>query len=89
LAEKARSLYKAADGATLAVLIFEVMLLAAVGNATEAKDDALTAAATLYKVDAKALRRTVVQEEKERQQKRKATKRKKGTATPRTQAAPK
>jgi ParB family chromosome partitioning protein len=75
LAEKARSLYKTADGAALAALIFEAMLLASIGNAAETKDDSLTAAAALYKVDVKPLRRTALREKKERQPKRKDTKR--------------
>jgi len=57
LAEKARLLYKTADGAALAALIFEAMLLALAANTTESKDDLLADAAKLYKVDVKDLRR--------------------------------
>jgi hypothetical protein len=57
LQEKARTLYKKADAATLTVLIFEAMLISSVGNATPTKeDDPLTDAVTLYKVDVRKLR---------------------------------
>ncbi len=57
MAEKARSLYKRADAAALAVLIFEAMFLGAAGSATENKDDdSLLEAALLFKMDVKALR---------------------------------
>ena len=52
MAEKARTLYKKADGAGLAVLIFEAMLLGSAERTTESKDDdPLTIAATLFKID--------------------------------------
>src|SRR5260370_15881014 len=74
LADKARSLYKTVDGAALAALIFEAVLLAPAGTATETKDDPLTDAARLYKVDVKALRSAVVKAEREKEGKQKAAK---------------
>src|SRR4029077_11481746 len=57
MAEKARTLYKKEARAARAVLIFEAMLLSPVGNASANKDDdPLADAASLYKVDTKALR---------------------------------
>ena len=71
MAEKARTLYKKADAAALAVLIFEAMLLGPAGSATVDKDDdPLTDAAGLYKIDAKALRTAVAKAEKEKTQKK-------------------
>ena len=65
MAEKARTLHKKADAAGLAVLIFEAMLIGSAGSATVDKDaDALADAATLYKVDAKAIRTALAKEEK-------------------------
>ena len=67
MAEKARTLYKKADAAELAVLIFEAMLLGSAERTTESKDDDLLAeAASLYKVDTKALHRAVVKAEQEK-----------------------
>jgi ParB family chromosome partitioning protein len=67
MAEKARTLYKKADGAALAVLIFEGMLISPAGNASASKDDdPLADAASLYKVDAKALRAAVAKAETEK-----------------------
>jgi ParB family chromosome partitioning protein len=74
LAEKARSLYKAADGAMVGALIFEAMLLALAASSTETKDDLLADAAKLYKVDVKALRSEVVKAEKEREERKKTDK---------------
>jgi ParB family chromosome partitioning protein len=85
LAEKARALHKSVQGAALAALIFEAMLLGSVGNTTETKDDSLTDAATLYKVDAKSMRRTIVKEEKEKER-RKTAKRTKGKDTSKAKA---
>jgi ParB family transcriptional regulator, chromosome partitioning protein len=71
MAEKARTLYKNANGAELAVLIFEAMLIGAAGSTTVNKDDdQLADAARLYKVDAKALRTAVAKAEKENAQKK-------------------
>jgi len=66
LAEKARSLFNVTDGAALAALVWEAMLLALAAHATEAKDDLLTEAAKLYNVDVKALRRQTEKTEKEK-----------------------
>jgi ParB family chromosome partitioning protein len=75
MAEKARTLYKKADAAALAVLIFEAMLIGSVGNAAPTKeDDPLTEAATLYKVDVRKLRSAL------REDARKTTTRKGGKA---------
>lgn len=64
MAEKARTLYKTADAAALAVLIFEAMLISPAGNASANKDDdPLAAAANLYKVDTKALGAAVAKAE--------------------------
>jgi len=69
MAEKARTLYKKADAAALAVLIFEAMLISPAGSATVNKDDdPLTDAAILYKVDAKALRTAIGKAEKAKAQ---------------------
>ncbi len=71
MAEKARTLYKKADAAGLAVLIFEAMLLASAERATESKDDdALGIAAALFKIDTKALRASVAKEEQEKARKK-------------------
>jgi ParB family chromosome partitioning protein len=72
MAEKARTLYKKADGAALAVLIFEAMLISPAGNASASKDDdPLADAASLYKVDTKALRAAVAKAETEEAAKKK------------------
>jgi hypothetical protein len=69
MAEKARTLYKKADAATLAVLIFEAMLINPAGSATvDRNDDPLKDAACLYKIDAKALRTAVAKIGKEKTQ---------------------
>jgi hypothetical protein len=75
MAEKARTLYKKADAAALAVLIFEAMLLGPAGSSTVNKDDdPLTDSASLYKIDARALRTAVAKGEREKvQKKEKAT----------------
>lgn len=87
LAEKARTLYKTANGATLAALVLEVMLLALAASTTETKDDLLADAAKLYKVDVKALRRQTERTEKEKTLKRKPAKTRKVKAvTPATRA---
>jgi ParB family transcriptional regulator, chromosome partitioning protein len=71
MAEKARTLYKKADGTALAVLIFEAMLISSAGNASASKDDdPLADAASLYKVDTKALRAAVAKAEKEKAEKK-------------------
>ena len=87
LADKARSLYKTTDGAALAALIFEAMLLAAAGSAAETKDDPLADAAKLFKVDVKALRNAVAKSEKEKEEKRKVAKPRKGKAASKPKAA--
>ena len=57
LAEKARELYRKADAAELAVLVFEAVLLGSAGIPAAGKDgDSLTEAAAMYRIDAKALR---------------------------------
>jgi hypothetical protein len=82
MAEKARTLYKKADAAALAVLIFEAMLISPSGNASPSKDDdPLADAASLYKVDTKALRSAVVKAENAKAEKKnKAASRKEKTA---------
>jgi hypothetical protein len=71
MAEKARALYKKADTNGLAVLIFEAMLIGSAGSATMNKDDdPLADAASLYKVDTKALRTAIAKAEKESPQKK-------------------
>ena len=70
LAEKARSLYKVTDGAALAALVWEAMLLALAAHTTETKGDLLTEAAKLYKVDVKALRSATLSAGKEKEQKK-------------------
>src|SRR5580704_11752665 len=60
MTEKAQTLYRKADAAALAVLIFEAMLINPAGSATVDKDDDLLVnAARFYKIDAKALRTAV------------------------------
>jgi len=82
MAEKARTLHKKADAAALAVLIFEAMLISPAGNTSANKDDDLLAdAASLYKVDTKALRAVVAKAEKEKAAKKnKSASRKEKTA---------
>ena len=71
IAEKARTLYKKADAAELAMLIFEAILVGCVESTSESKDDdPLATAAGLYKIDAKALRAVVTKEAKEKAQKK-------------------
>ena len=71
MAEKARTLYKKADAAGLAVLIFEAMLLGSAERTTENKeDDPLSIAASLFKIDTKALRASVAKEEQEKARKK-------------------
>jgi ParB family transcriptional regulator, chromosome partitioning protein len=71
MAEKARTLYKKADGAGLAVLIFEAMLLGSADRATDSKDDdPLSIAASAFKIDTKTLRASVAKEEHERARKK-------------------
>jgi ParB family transcriptional regulator, chromosome partitioning protein len=85
MAEKARTLYKKADGAGLAVLIFEAMLLSPVGNASATKDDdPLADAASLYKVDTKALRAAVAKAEQEKAQKKNKGAGRKARTAPKT-----
>jgi hypothetical protein len=82
MAEKARTLYKKADAADLTVLIFEAMLISPAANASANKDDdPLTDAASLYKVDTKALRAAFAKAENEKAAKKnKAANRKEKTA---------
>jgi ParB family transcriptional regulator, chromosome partitioning protein len=89
LAEKARSLHKTADGAALAALIFEAVLLAVAGSSTEAKDDLLTDSARLYKVDVKTLRSAVLKAEKEKEEKKRAGKQREGKGSAKLKQIPK
>jgi len=71
MAEKARTLYKKADGAGLAVLIFEAMLLGSVERTTDSKgNDSLSIAAAVFKIDTKTLRAGVAEEAKQKAQKK-------------------
>jgi hypothetical protein len=71
MAEKARTLYKKADAAELAVLIFEAMLLGSTDRTTANKDDdPLSIAAALFKIDTKAVRASVAKEEQSKVQKK-------------------
>jgi hypothetical protein len=71
MAEKARTLYKKADAAELAVLIFEAMLLGSADRTTANKDDdPLSIAAALFKIDTKAVRASVAKEEQSKVQKK-------------------
>jgi hypothetical protein len=71
MAEKARTLYKKADGAGLAVLIFEAMLLGSTERTTDRKDDdPLSIAAAVFKIDTKAIRASVAEEAKQKAQKK-------------------
>jgi ParB family chromosome partitioning protein len=71
MAEKARALYKKADAAELAMLIFKAILVGCVEGASETKDgDPLATAAALYKIDAKGLRAVVAKEVKEKARKK-------------------
>ncbi len=71
MAEKARTLYKKADAGELAVLIFEAMLLGSAERTTENKeDDPLSIAASLFKIDTKAVRASVTKEEQAKAQKK-------------------
>ena len=71
MAEKARTLYKKADAAGLAMLIFEAILVGCVESASGSKDDdPLATAAALYEIDTKALRALVAKEAKEKRQKK-------------------
>jgi ParB family chromosome partitioning protein len=65
LAEKTRTLWKKADESELATLLFEAMLLGSVPNGGEHKEnDLLALAASLYKVDSRAVLGRVRKEEK-------------------------
>src|SRR3984893_3165456 len=71
MAEKARTLYRKADAAGLAVLIFEAMLLGSAERTTEKKeDDPLSIAASLFKINTKAVRASVVKEEQAKARKK-------------------
>jgi ParB family chromosome partitioning protein len=71
IAEKARTLYKKADGAGLAVLIFEAMLLGCAESTTDSKDDdPLSIAAAVFKIDTKTLRASIAKEEQEKARKK-------------------
>jgi hypothetical protein len=88
MAEKARTLYKKADAAALAVLIFEAMLIGPAGNASTSKDDdLLTGAASRYKVDTRALRAAVAKTEQEKAQKKNKAARKKERTAPKPKTA--
>ncbi len=88
MAEKARTLYKKADAAGLAVLVFEAMLIGPAGSATVSKDDdPLADAACLCKIDAKALRIAVAEAEKEKARKKAEGTRVKEKLAPKTKTA--
>jgi hypothetical protein len=88
MAEKARTLYKKADAAALAVLIFEAMLIGPAGSASVNKDDdSLADAARLHKIDGKALRTTVAKEEKTKGRKKNITASGKGKPAPKSKSA--
>jgi hypothetical protein len=71
MAEKARTLYKKADAAGLAVLIFEAMLLGSAERTTDSKDDdPLNIATAVFKIDTKAVRASVAKEEQEKARKK-------------------
>ena len=71
MAEKARTLYKKADAAGLAVLIFEAMLLGSAERTTDSKDDdPLSIAAAVFKIDTKTLRASVAKEDQEKARKK-------------------
>jgi ParB family chromosome partitioning protein len=71
IAEKARTLYKKADASGLAVLVYEAMLLGSAERTTESKeDDPLSTAASLFKIDTKALRASIAKEEQEKARKK-------------------
>jgi len=73
-AQKARTLYKKADAAGLATLIFETILLGCVETTNESKDDdPLIEAAALFKVDTKAVRAAAAKEGKEKAEKKRKT----------------
>jgi ParB family transcriptional regulator, chromosome partitioning protein len=83
MAEKAQTLYKKADTAALAVLIFEAMPIGPAGNASAIKDnDPVADAASLYKVDTKALRTAVAKAEKEKAEKKNKVTNRKGKIAP-------
>jgi ParB family transcriptional regulator, chromosome partitioning protein len=74
MAEKARQLYRRADAADLASLVFELMLLDCAANATVAKEDDLLAdAARLCNIDVKRMR-TVIAKDQEATAQKKAAK---------------
>jgi len=86
--EKARTLYKKADAVALAVLIFEAMLISPAGNASANKDDdPLADAASLYKIDTKALRAAVAKAEQEKAQKKNKAASKKERTAPKPKTA--
>jgi ParB family transcriptional regulator, chromosome partitioning protein len=88
MTEKARTLYKKADAAALAVLIFEAMLIGPAGNASASKDDdPLADAASLYKLDTRALRAAVAKAEQEKAQKKNKAARKKERTAPKPKTA--
>ena len=70
-AEKARNLYRRADAAELASLIFEAMLVGLSGDAGLPQEDDLPAdAARLYNINAKRLRTAVTKDELAKAQKK-------------------
>jgi ParB family chromosome partitioning protein len=88
MVEKARTLYKRAGGAALAVLIFEAMLISPVGNVSANKDDdPLADAASLYKVDTNGLRTAVAKAEQEKAQKKNKAAIRKEKTTPKSKTA--
>jgi ParB family transcriptional regulator, chromosome partitioning protein len=88
MAEKARTLYKKADAAALAVLIFEAILIGPAGSANVNRDDdPLADAASLYKIDARELRTAVAKVEREKMQKKAKAKEKKDKPATRARTA--
>jgi hypothetical protein len=88
MAEKARTLYKRADAAALAVMIFEAILLGPAGSSTvNNDDDPLTDAARLCKINPRALRTAVAKAEREKVQKKAKATEKKEQPAPRARTA--
>jgi len=86
LAEKANSLYKTANGSALAALVFEAILLGSAGRTSEPDNDPLIAAAKLYNVDVKTLRRKAEKAEKEKTTKLQTAKARKNKQEPKAKA---
>jgi hypothetical protein len=82
-AEKARNLYRKADAAELAALIFEAMLVGPAGDATlQREDDLLADSARLCKIEVKRLRTAVAKDEKAKAQKKTGEARSKSKSAP-------